>query len=207
MFGPVWTVTALACAAPLPATPRDEEAGKPRLIVKGKDYFLHALPPKPNDSLLKPGPPGVPDKQTAPDGIVLLHTSIKTGEMKVLAASHTLSYRGPPTGIDRTFFIRSVVVGVAADEERLFVLVLETRSGQIYLPAQTSYHLLVFRPDNGVLVHTLDVKPEEPPKERPAETADRGPLLLRGDGVSCLGVKFEFKGTQLVGQQSEGKKP
>jgi hypothetical protein len=127
--------------------------------------------------------------------------------MKVLAAGHTLSYSGPPMGIDRSFFIRSAVVGVAADEERLYVLLQESMSGQTYLPAKTSYHLLVFRPDNGVQVHMLDVKPDEPPKEPPAETADRGPLVLRGDGVSCLGVKFEFKGTQLVGPPSEGKKP
>jgi hypothetical protein len=207
MFGSIWTAAALSCAAPLPLAPRADDATKPKLLVKGKEYLVHALPPKPDGDPLKALALAMAfDKQTVVDGLVVLHTALGTGEMKILAAGQTVMYQAPPMGLDRSYSIRSVVAGVAGDEERLFILQAETRTGQLYFTPGTTYRLLVFRPDTGARIHMLELKEGDFPKGQPADALDTGPLVLRGDGVACFGVTFTFKGTELLKQEYEKKR-
>jgi methylthioribose-1-phosphate isomerase len=63
----------------------------------------------------------------------------------------------------------------------------------------------VFRPDTGAQVHSLKLKGITIPEKEPAETVKPGPLRLHADGVSCLGIRFDFKGTQLIKQRKESR--
>jgi hypothetical protein len=118
--------------------------------------------------------------------------------MKVLAAGGTSLVDMQRNSGPVRFTSR--IVGVAADRERLYVL--HWQGGE----RQPSCSLLVFRPDSGVLIHSLELTGDDVPKEEPKETTDRGPLRLRPDGVACFGARFEFKGTELLKPPGE-KKP
>jgi hypothetical protein len=163
------------------------------LIVKEKAYFIHSL---------------------RGNSLALLHTSPATGEMKVLAAGRTTVTKSPPMGIDRLYYTRIRIAGVATDSKRLYILEWVGTAEELVqgfrarAPSYSTvrYRLLVFRPEDGVKVHALDLKGEAVPKTLPEETADRGPLRLHDDGVACFGTRFEFKGTKLV-KQSPDRKP
>jgi hypothetical protein len=192
MFAAVLTAL-MTAPVQLPAAPPREDPAAPKLIGRGKDYFLHALPP--------PWPPGQRvlarlRDQTNP-GLLLLHTSIATGEMKVLAAGGDTVSNFAQKNVPDTY--RSRIMGVAADKERLYVL--RWHSG----PSERAVHLHVFRPGTGEEVHALKLEGDAVPDEAPRETAGKGPLRLHPDGVACLGVRFEFKGTRLIKRSSEKK--
>jgi hypothetical protein len=205
MFGAIWTValTAALAQALAPHPPREDQS-QPKLLAKGKDYFLHALPPiegwQSHEVKMRLGHLFQP----ALRGLVLLHTSTATGEMKVLTASTMqvipVVRNNPPND-----YILSYILGVAADKERLFVL--QWTNPQPYQGSlRGTYRLLVFRPGDGVLVRSLELKDDDVPTKPPKETADPGPLRLHGDGVACFGTRFTFKGTELI-KQSADKKP
>ena len=166
---------------------------QPKLLVKGKTYFVHSL---------------------LGNSLALLHTSPATGEMKVLAAGSTNVMKSPPMGIDRLYYHQKRAAGVAADRERLYVLEWEGKATVLLQGVRigepsyrtVGYRLLVFRPEDGKQIQALDLKGDSVPKEPAKETADRGPLQLRDDGVACFGTRFEFKGTKLI-RQSADKKP
>jgi len=213
MLGSIWAV-GLSCGfAPLPHRDRPADAAKPLLLAKGKGYFVHVMPlPRfQGRSWVWPEDSGIPGMtRTAPTGSAVLHTSTATGEMKVLAYGASTVTHGPPMGIDRIFYNQTRVVGVVADAERIAVLEWQLASESMpkaVTEGQTGrYHLLVFRPADGALVQDLTLKEGQFPKDPPVESLDAGPLVVRGDSVSCFGVTFTFKGTQLVRQQYE-KKP
>lgn len=201
MFGTVCTTALIATLAWPPAPPRAPvDTGRPKLLVKEKAYFLHVLPsaqgPLPRGRLHLS--PGIGRSLTVADGLVLLHTSTTTGEMRVLATGSTtvsdilVRNSGPE-------YFHSSIAGVAVDKERLYVLQWSERGGE-------AYHLLVFRPDSGVLSQSLKFKGDAVPKGQPKETAAAGPLRLHPDGVACFGTRFEFKGLKLRKQSAE-KKP
>jgi hypothetical protein len=217
MFGSLATIAALACAAPLPVRDRPAESAKLVLLAKGKDYFIHVAPLSPfnRSTWVWPEDSGIPGiTRTVPSGSAVLHTSMKTGEMKVLAFGGSTVTHGPPMGIDRLYYHQVRLAGVAVDAERLWIL--EWRSEEVvpqFGPAQKGrdaatgiYHLLVFRAADGVLVHDLLMKEGDFPDKPPVESAEAGPMEVRGDEVSCFGVIFTFKGTELVKQQYR-KKP
>jgi hypothetical protein len=215
MFGLIWTAATLTLSQPpIPAKMGlGDETRKPKLIAKGEGYFVHALPPLGNPApFTREGLTFFGDTRTNVDGPVILHTSLATGEMKILAAGWSSAQLGPPMGIDRIYIQRTGIAGVAADRQRLYVLQWQGKSEEMVQAAmrenrgEVKYHLLVFRPDTGKLVQKLELKEGDLPKEAPRQTADRGPLQLRDNGVVCFGVTFMFKGTRLVKQQYE-KKP
>jgi hypothetical protein len=176
----------------------------PKLVIKEKEYFLHALPPLstppsawrdltlPVSSLEK--------ARTFADGVMLLHTTIATGEMKVLAAGHTTLCSVGERNCPRPDVYRGRIAGLAVDRERLYVLRWNSS------PSGASYELLVFRPDNGSLIHTLELKGNDAPTTEPKETTDKGPLRPYPDGVACFATRFKFKGTELLEQSAE-KRP
>jgi hypothetical protein len=201
MFGAVCTV-ALALAVALPP----DEGSRPKLIIKEKDYFLHALPPPDKSPDLQRRWAPLHGVRSLPTGPILLYTATATAEMKVLAAGTTsLLYVERNSG--RPDCSQTCIAGVAGDRERLFVLLW---SGSITDypggPTEGTYYLLVVRPADGVLARSLELKGNGVPTKRPEETVGRGPLRLQGDGVACFGTRFEFKGTELIKRSAE-KKP
>jgi hypothetical protein len=205
MFQAIWTAALAATLVPSADPPPTEiDGSQPKLLVKEKDYFLHALPPG-NENWHTRGvkTPGFGFRQSAARGLVVLHTSTATGEMKILAAGG-LSV-GPDFRNSAPPVYLSYIAGVAADKERLFVLVWSSSD----FHAGTSsgeYHLLVFRPGDGKRIRSLELEKPDAEVRQPKETADKGPLRLLDDGVSCFGTKYVFNGTDFVKQIPE-KKP
>jgi hypothetical protein len=204
MFGvlslTLWTLT--VAQFPVPSNPKDDPS-RPKLIAKGKGYFLHALPPA--EPLSPTGfgriEPLPLSKSRTIRGVLLLHTSTATGEMKILAAGGTTLSYFVERNSGRPDCFRARIAGVAADKERIYVLRWQS------LPDKDpSMHLVVFRPDTGEQVHSLQLKGDGVPKEEPKETTGKGPLQLNPDGVTCFGTRFEFKGTKLL-KQSKAEKP
>jgi hypothetical protein len=205
MLGAIWSaaLTVTLVQVSVPHLPK-EDPSQPKLVAKDKDYFIHALPPdqglQSQEMAVRLGRWPLPNAR----GLVLLHTSTATGEMKVLAAS-TFSVIPVVKNNPRSDYILSYIVGVAADKERLFVL--QWINPQPYKGSlRGTYYVLVFRPRDGVLVKSLELKDDDVPTKPPKETAGPGPLRLYGDGVACYGTKFTFKGTELIKQSAE-KKP
>jgi hypothetical protein len=196
----VWALAALQL--PGPASPKDDPS-RPKLIAKGKGYFLHALPPAEPlwpARIDRIGPLPLSKIQTI-RGVLLLHTSTATGEMKILAAGGTTLSYVVERNSGRPDCYRARIAGVAADKERIYVLRWQS------LPDKDpSMHLVVFRPDTGEQVHSLQLKGDGVPKEEPKETTGKGPLQLHPDGVTCFSTRFEFKGTRLI-KQSKAEKP
>jgi len=211
MLEPICTVAILSCAAPLPPPRGDADPNKPVLIAKGKDFFIHALPADrglfPRRVKVEPRFPEMVEEGVR--GLVVVHTSLATGDMKILTAGGQSTWRGPPMGIDRIYHNVTRVVGIAADSERLYVLLWDDLSEWVVGErGKRGYRLQIFRVSNGALLHTLALKEGDFPKDPPSqETAEKGPLQLRGDGVACFGVTFEFKGMELIKQKYEPKKP
>lgn len=215
MLALIWTTAMLTVSqTPPPAKlVPGEDAGKPKLIAKGEGYFIHALPPLGDPIPYTRAGLGVFGSRTSADGPVILHTSAATGEMKILAVGMSGVSQGPPMGMDRLYYGRTVIAGVATDKQRLYVLQWHAKSegmaGPITpraSPEAAKYRLLVFGLDDGKLSQTLEVKEGDFPKILPRQTAGRGPLQLRDGGVACFGVIFTFEGTRLLKQQYE-KKP
>jgi hypothetical protein len=201
MIGTVWTaalaVTLYNAGAPVPRL-TEEKANGPKLVVKGKDYFLHALPPEPAQPRWMRGVGGRVDANSR--GLVLLHTSLTTGKMKVLATGGTsvnpfLGQTGSTSG--QVYRVR--IAGVATDKERVYVLLWKD-----FTPKK--YHLEVFRAADGVLIRSLDLEGDKLPKETPKETPEKGPLGQLSDGVSCFGTKFTFKESRLPERSTEKKR-
>ena len=67
----------------------------------------------------------------------------------------------------------------------------------------STYSLLVYRVEDGVLIHTLHAKRSA--KETVKRT-EKGPLILRDNGVEVFGTRFEFNGTKLIKPVAEDMK-
>jgi hypothetical protein len=183
----------VAAPAPPAAGPGDGKA--PVLVLKGKDFLIHA----------------VPVTGTSPT-LLVLHTSTATGEMKRLTMGGTWLQPLQPLDDRRLMVSRleehhAYIAGIASDAHRFYVLRWHTRRPAIdflssqavpapLAPPRSSYQLLVFRPSDGKLLHTLNVK--ESPGIAPAQTTGKGPLQLVPGGVRCLGVTFRFAGEKFL---------
>ena len=107
------------------------------------------------------------------------------------------------------------IAGLAADDERIFVLLWH--SSRNLTPEQAAkelaslpaleaqaakqlgtYRLMVFRPDDGVPCYWPELKGDGVPKTRPDGRTDAGPMQLDRDGVKCFGVALKFKGLKLL---------
>jgi hypothetical protein len=203
MFGVPGTFLMALALAQLPGPAALlSETGRPQLIAKEKDYFLHALPGAGSGRLSTTALFPAHLEPSTVYGLILLHTSTATAEMKILAAGGVTKdttaarFRNNP----RPDIYRTRIAGVLADKERIYVLRWHDSPDK-----DPSMHLLVFRPDTGEQVHSLELKGDAVPQKEPEETAKKGPLELRADGVACFGTRFEFKGTKLVKQTPEIK--
>jgi hypothetical protein len=158
---------------------------QPKLLAKSATSFLHAVPTK---------------------GRAVVHTTIATGEMKLLASGDYSSLVLPSSTGGST---RPVVVvhdariaGVAVDKERIYVLHWDGSATDGYF-ASTTYTLFAFAAQDGKLISKSELKGEHVPKELPKATTESGPLRLHESGVSCFGTRFEFKGATLIKQSAE----
>ena len=186
--------------------PPENSADSGQLVVKGKDFMIHALGGTPRDA--KENVP-VMDQFSFNDGIILVHTSLPSGKMKVLARGTSKTWRGPPMGVDRFYLAETGVTDFRADKERLYVLQFAcTTTGYGRMPGRgergdSTYSLLVYRVEDGVLIHTLHAKRSA--KETVKRT-EKGPLILRDNGVEVFGTRFEFNGTKLIKPVAEDMK-
>ena len=188
-------VAAIVLALPQREGMEERKNSQPtaQVVAKGKDYMIHAVP----------SPIGSPFNALI-QGPTLLHTKISTGEMKVLARTHT-SVSIMPMGIDRVHYHATEVIAHVMDKERLYVLrsvVESTQLGHAWSPTREPrrFALLVFRVEDGQLVHTLPLKTPDP-KVIPKE-----PLRLREKGVEVFGARFEFEGMELIRPAPQNKK-
>ena len=187
LLGVLITSTALA-ARPLMGPEGQERP--PKLVAKAKGTLIHAVPYSHAGELR-----GLSD---APGGILLLHTRTESGEMKPLLASGTFVY-----STRRQSWSHSRIVGIAADDERAYVLVWATRGYDRVPPPEqmagerATYTLSVFRLSDGELVHrgTPD-NPNSKPVQAgaaPAEALEKGPLELVKGGVKIDGVEVRVR--------------
>lgn len=158
--------------------------GKPVLVVKTASCFVHAVPACTDGTRLE---------RVLEQGQMLLHTVRESGEMTVLV---------PPTGVvavstRRISYRTTRIAGVAADVERLYVLLW---TGHAFDkppgPEEGSYVLRTFWLEDGAAIPAPALKPEGLPKEIPAETLERGPLRLVEGGVELFGTRVGYKGRQ-----------
>jgi hypothetical protein len=177
-------VLLLPCAQTPAPKDKPDTSTKATLIVKGKDYFIHAI----GGPTIKASNLGV----SSHGDISIVHTTVATGEMKVLVRGESAMYR-LLMAYERISVSQVSVEDYAADKERLYVLKFDTG------PPWT-YTLLVFRPADGALVHSLPLKTPEKRAEGDAK------LHLRENGVEVFDTRFEFKGTELIKPLSKDKK-
>lgn len=164
----------------------------PVLVARTDAVFVHAVCTARDSGEVEPW-------VRRSDGYLLLHTNRKTGEMKHLI---------PDTGTVaiptvRQSYVQTRMVGVAADTERLYVLLWT--SGRIFdrpperdAPVEGGrYELRVFWLADGSRIAAPGLDPEKWPKTAPPEVTNAGPLKLAKDGVDCYGVTARYKGKEL----------
>jgi len=203
MLGVPGTLLLAAALGQIPGPAGPSDSTRPKLLVKDKDYFLHALPSAGPGPFSRAVPLASYLEPSTTRGLVLLHTSIGTGEMKVLAAGGTTVdiSRAQWRNNARPDVYRTRIAGVAADKERIYVVRWDESPDK-----DPATRLLVFRAATGEQVHSLELKGNAVPRKEPAEAAKAGPLQLHADGVTCYGTRFEFKGTRLI-KPSKEKQP
>lgn len=203
MNAAIWT-TALALTmtqiGPMKGLP---EPDQPKLLVKEKDYFVHALPPIDAGQRLPARLRGMMESSSS--GVALLHTAVATGEMKRIWYSHVSVMEMPYTNSGTPLISETFIAGFAADRERLYVLDWSTSNMRTTSTAGT-FHLVVFRAADGKRLHVLKLEGDKAPDKQPEQTTDRGPLRLHEGGVTCFGIRFDFKGAELLKPSAE-KKP
>jgi hypothetical protein len=106
----------------------------------------------------------------------------------------------PPTGTAaistrRISFQTTRIAGVAADAERLYVLIW---AGRAYdKPPEEGHDVLrTFWLEDGAALWAPLLK--TPPTEAPAETLEKGPLRLVEGGVEVHGARATYKGRQAA---------
>jgi hypothetical protein len=210
-------VVGIAGAAPAPPAPPGGNAKDPNsavLVLKGKDFFIHALPAALEERLRMMWGRRLDEARITT--LVLLHTSTSSGEMKRLMSSGSSSHPGPPRGMSWTHHQQVRIAGIAADSQRLYVLRWlafgSTLEGDGFNPTLENgrYRLAVFRPGDGKQLHDIEVKGAEVAKPKkgdrrppPEETVGKGPLRLVEGGVSCLGVRLLFAGEKFLLREAD----
>jgi hypothetical protein len=188
---------------------KPSDPAKAKLIVQGKGFLIHAL------SRAVPVTRGkIPEffrwgggleQDASPEGLILLYTDARTGEMKSILSSGRFSVQGPPMGIDRVYHSRTRILGTTVDGARLYVAwgqasaveLLQGQPPRVPKFGRGAYSLLVFDLKDGRKIQALDLKGDDLPKELPAEAVGRGPLQVEDGGVSCLGSRFAVRDGRL----------
>ncbi len=159
---------------------------KPVLVLADASSFVHAVRATPDGTYLE---------RVVEPGFMLLHTVRASGEMTVLI---------PPTGTvaistRRISYGTTRILGVAADAERLYVLLWTGHAfGKPPGPAEGGYALRTFWLADGAALWAPALKPEGLPKEIPAETLEKGPLRLVKGGVELYGTRATYKERQAA---------
>lgn len=177
------------------------EAVKAKLIAKGDGYLVHVLPTQ----LMAGFGFGLPERCGVlnSNGIVM-HTTIKTGQMKCLFISGHESARGLPMGIDRMHHATSRLLGIIASNDRIYLLTWQARSvvmitgREVQRPSfgQGRYNLSVFDAGNGNKLASTKIVgalPESPPPE----AFDKGELRVVGEKITVFEQVLQFDGKQL----------
>jgi hypothetical protein len=180
----------LLLAAALAA--EDGKPEKPALVHADAACFVHALRAMPET------PRERKFERVVEPGLAMLHTVRATGEMTVLV---------PATGTvaintRRISFVVTRIIGVAADAERLYVLVWTTRvydrpPDRNATAEGGSYALRTFWLADGSALLAPALAAEGLPEGAPPEAVDKGPLRLTKDGVECYGTRAAYKGRDL----------
>jgi len=155
---------------------------QPVLVLASDSCFVHAVPAAPGAGSLE---------RVLESGHTLLHTVRDSGKMTVLV---------PPTGTvaistRRISCQTTRIAGVAADAERLYVLVW---MGHAYdkPPEEGVYALRTFWLEDGAALWAPLLKTA--PTKAPAETLEKGPLRLVEGGVEVYEARATYKGRQLA---------
>jgi hypothetical protein len=183
------SIALLLCAAALLA--EEPKPGKPVLLHSDAACFVHAVRGVPEASR--------PVERIVGPGHQLLHTIRTTGEMTVLV---------PATGTvaintRRISFVQTRILGIAADEERLYVLIWS--SGRVYdrppdpgAPVEGGRHeLRTFWLADGQPLAAPTLGAEGLPKVAPPETLGNGSLGPVKGGGECHGTRAVYKGRDL----------
>jgi hypothetical protein len=199
-------VVASIAALDQPAKKADAEMESAQLVARGKDFMIHALGDpqrvaKATDELAWK----VARSLAASNEVILVHTSLATGKMKVLARSSSGSWKAPAMAIDRYYYSEQGVQEFCVDKERLYVLRYSFTNESHWRPAgpgrpmDTSYALVVFHLESGREIFSTELK-------RPEKATAKGGLQLRDNGVEAFGARFEFRGTELIKPMQKGGK-
>ena len=186
MRTPVLLALLLLLVTPVLAADED-----PVLLATHQACFVHALPAWPAQA-------DRVERVVGP-GHALLHTSRATGKMtRLLPATGTVAIN-----TRRISYCLTRVLGVAADAERLYVVLWA--SGRIFdrPPAEGAalaggrYELRVFWLGDGGALPAPPLGPDGLPAAAPEPSLGRGPLNLVSDGVSCFGTTARYAGRAL----------
>lgn len=190
-----WLATVLVAAQPVPAPAAAPD--QPVQVAKGDGYVVHALI-GPASPFFAPQPPTTP---------TILHTALPSGRLTVLYRSGTIIGIPVPMGIDRTPHHQTRVAGVAADAERLYLLVWSARWVVLGAgapgagpgpPASDTYELRVFWLADGSLIGSVPLGGMGRPRVVPRESVEAGPLEVMSGGVRVYGESLRFRGKGRV---------
>jgi hypothetical protein len=190
-----WLAPVLVAAQPAPAaTPAPDQLVR---LAKGDGYVVHALV-GPATPFFAPQPPTTPH---------ILHTALPSGRLTVLYRSGTTVGIPVPMGLTRTPYHQTRVVGVAADAERLYVLVWSARwvvlgtggpGAEVRPPASDTYEVRVLWLADGSMVGTVPLGGTGRPRVVPRESVEAGPLEVMSGGVRVYGESLRFRGKDRV---------
>lgn len=179
------SVALLLCATAL------ADAEKPVLVHSDALCFVHALRAMPEASADRYA-------RAVEGGRALLHTARATGDMTMLV---------PATGVvaintRRISFQVTRILGVAADKERIYVLIwsgrVRDRPPAPDAPAEGGRHeLRSFWLADGAPLRAPALEGEGLPKAAPPEGIEMGPLRLIEGGVECFCTRAAYKGRDL----------
>jgi hypothetical protein len=195
MFGATIVIALAIPIGQVAKQPADDPKDAPQVVAKGKDFIVHALRDK-RDEIQQGGFMREPN-----DGFMLLHTTISSGKMVVLARGSRTERKGPPMGRDNDVFHDTKVLDFRVDKERLYIL-NRVESKTFGLPSVT-YGLHVFYLESGEQILNATVSRS---KDADDKKTEKGPLRLRDNGVEVFGTAFEFNGTEPLKQPPAKKK-
>jgi len=175
-----------------------EAPPQPKVIWKDKGYLVHAVPKLGFGGRLGPAEPG----------LLILHTSLPSGKMRILARTGGWTDRSPHAAT--ATFGRTRLVGLAEQGGYAFML-LHGVSGRLRGPVSEEHcYLKVVRLTTGEPIRQVRlVKAERAavrdtvavaklPPANAKETTEPGLLRSNGNGVTCLGVRFTVKDGKLT---------
>jgi hypothetical protein len=189
-----------------PTPKADAETESATLVARGKDFMVHALGGK------QPGAKPLElylDTLVPSNEVILVHTSLATGKMRVLVRSASASWKGPAMAIDRYYYSEAGVQNFRADKERLYVLRYSYFTESHWRPSKagvssnTEYTLLVFHLESGREILSRELKR---PEKEAGKKDDKATLQPCENGVEAFGTRYEFKGTELIKPAPESKK-